>query len=347
MIDYKKSIILESSRIIDALSAINFSSIRMALVCDKDMRLSGVITDGDIRRYLIKSGSINDPIDKIINKNPTCSTIDDSREERKKLMIKKDLIGLPIIDKQRKLLAIESNNSLFYFEDSKASVLIQAGGFGKRLLPLTSDRPKPMIEIGGKPILETIISNFKNQGFKHLFISTHYMSDIIIDYFGDGSDFGVEITYINETTPLGTGGVIGSIEANNLKKNLLITNGDILTNIDFNKIILSHEFSDCDATVCSKDFKIYMPYGVFNNDEKDFNIIEKPTYSYPINTGIYVLKNTAVLKQPKNVHQNLTDIVMNLSKEGPINIFGIDDLWIDIGIKEDLDKAKSLFYEYF
>lgn len=339
-----KAILDRDSTLVSAIKAIDVLSMRIAFICDESDKLIGILTDGDIRRHLINGGSLESSVSDVMNTNPIVANINSPRDSLKKIIQDNDLIGLPLVDDDNCLMGVETLNSLFYKHNVEADVLIMAGGFGSRLMPLTSECPKPMLKVGSKPLLEIIIDQFKNQGFKNFYISTHYLAEVIKDHFGDGSSYGISIKYIYEEKPLGTGGVLSLIKDNELSQNLILTNGDILTNLDFIRFLKSHISSKSDVTVCVKELEHFIPYGVISRKGNDFNIDEKPTIRYQINTGIYLLKTNILNNIKKKSIFDMPNFILDMNKAGKkIDTFSMHDLWMDIGQKEDLERARRHF----
>jgi len=222
-------------------------------------------------------------------------------------------------------------------------ILIMAGGFGTRLKPLTDNCPKPMLHVGNKPILEWQIDMFSDQGFNNFFISTHYSPEKIENFFGDGSNKGINITYIHEEVPLGTGGALGLLPKNIAKKPLIVINGDILTKIDFTKVLDFHNKQELDATMCVREYEYQVPFGVIDGDGYDISgMTEKPINRFFINAGVYVINNSIIDKVEHNTHINLPTLLMQqINKGKKIMKFPIYEYWLDIGRMGDFERAQA------
>lgn len=330
-----EQLINESESLKSCMNQIEQSSIKVLIVITKELKVVGSISDGDIRRYIIKSNkSIEESkVNDAMNPNPVV-IFDDNNAEVK-------------IDEDKKLIPLVNREFVFknFYKHQESCtkevpVFIMAGGLGKRLRPYTNKIPKPMLKIADKPLLEHNIIKMKNLGFKEFYLSTHYLPNIIEEHFKDGSDLGVKISYINEETPLGTGGSLSLLPKKLLSKTLLMMNGDVFCNVDFSKLISFHNLTEADITVCTKQMEHYIPYGVI--DEKDNQYLsseEKPTLTYNINTGIYVL-NLAELKISKQKIDmpNLVELARNQGKK--INVFKTFAYWLDIGTEQDYIKAQ-------
>lgn len=291
--NYYNSILIDCSETLTkALKVIDDNSMGIAIVVDNNKKLMGTITDGDIRRALLKNYSVTDKITDIYNKH--CKYVNEkyTTEQIINVAKKNHIKILPVVNENMVVngfLQLDDNfNIINKVKDNP--VLIMAGGLGTRLKPLTDDVPKPMLKVGGKPILEIIIEQFRQKGYRNIYISVNYKSDIIKNYFRDGKDFGVNIFYIEETKRLGTAGAIKLAEKY-LNKSFVI-NGDILTNINFDDIMEFHNNNNFDITIASRNYEMQVPYGVLNTtDNVVTSIEEKPVINFDVNGGIYVLKS--------------------------------------------------------
>ena len=238
-----------------------------------------------------------------------------------------------------KILDLSKNNSILPID-----CVIMAGGRGKRLSPLTDLNPKPMLKISDKPLLEHIIDYLIKFGIRRIFLSVNYLSDKIIKYFGDGKNKGIEIIYIHENNPLGTAGSLSLIKSK-ITNHLLLLNGDILTNVNLEKLYLSLIKSNSDMIISSKDYTVDIPYAVFDL-KNDFvkRLSEKPKYQYMTNAGVYMFKKEIIDLIPINEFFNMTDLIsLMLDKKLKIKHQKIDGFWIDIGNPKDYKSAQDLF----
>tara|TARA_B100001059_G_C17560635_1_gene439895 strand:- start:62 stop:733 length:672 start_codon:yes stop_codon:yes gene_type:complete len=218
-----------------------------------------------------------------------------------------------------------------------------AGGFGKRLKPITNKTPKPLLKIGSKSVLEVLIKKLINLGFFEFYLSVHYKHEMIKKYFGDGKKFGCKIDYLYEDSPLGTAGSLGLLSHFKVGENLLILNSDLVTNVNFIELFKFHDFHQNDATMCVKQYSHTVPYGIVNHSNfKLKEIIEKPKYNFFINCGIYILSSKIVNKIKKPKYIDMPELLFKCSKNKKILIFPIHENWIDIGSIDDYKKAKSL-----
>ena len=222
-------------------------------------------------------------------------------------------------------------------------VLLMVGGFGKRLLPLTKNTPKPLLKVGRKPLLEFIVEQLSEYGFHKICMATHYKGDLIRSYFGDGKTWKVNISYIEESEPLGTAGALTLIESKYLTKPILVMNGDILTRLNFRQLLEFHESHTAQATMCVRECDFQIPYGVVeSNGEQVSRIVEKPSQTYSVNAGIYVLNPSIIRNRNKSPeYYDMTDLLSEVVNSGNIvNKFPIIEYWMDIGQIEEYEKAQ-------
>lgn len=345
--DWKKVVISPDTTIKEALSVIDREALRVAIVVLECTKLVGVVTDGDIRRGILTGVELSDTVDKIMNKAPVVAQDTVSTSQLKAIMQDKQILSLPIIDENGKLVGLTTLHETLRVEKRDNPVFIMAGGFGTRLKPLTDTCPKPMLKVGGKPMLEILINNFKEHGFYKFYISTHYLPEIIHAHFGDGSDFGIEIEYVHEDSPLGTGGALSLLPSDIPKSPLIMINGDILTNVDFAKVVQFHEQSGADATMCVRDYEVKVPFGVIEGEgHKISGIVEKPTYRYFVNAGIYVISNDIIATLAKNKYLDMPTLFEQKQEEGRCVLkFPIHEYWLDIGRHDDFQKAQIDIYD--
>ena len=322
-----------------ALKIISRGAIQIAIVVDKNNKLVGTITDGDVRRGLLKGYDLNSSIKPIIFRRPTIAKENYSRDKLIKIALSKKIFQIPVIDKNYRPIGIHIFNELIIPKKKSNIAVIMAGGRGKRLKPLTNNIPKPMLKVGNKPILLTIIEKFKDNGYKKIILCVNYKSEIIKNFFGNGNKFGVEIEYVNEKKRMGTAGALSL-----LKKKLLepffVMNGDLLTNLDFEKLLDFHHSHNSKATMCVSEYNIESPYGEVKLDfEKIVSIKEKPTYKFFINAGVYVLDPKCLNLVPKKFYDMTTFFNDIISKNFKTASFPMGEYWLDIGKHNDYKKA--------
>jgi dTDP-glucose pyrophosphorylase/CBS domain-containing protein len=342
---WKNALVSKNQTIREALIIINEHPLKMVIVSDSKNILLGTLTDGDVRRSLLKGSVIDDPISVAMNKK--CFFLEDtnSAEQINEFMQIKNISTIPILDSHGKIKSIKT---LEYKEVKKKHnnpVFIMAGGFGKRLKPLTNNCPKPMLKLGDKPILEHIIQNFIDSGFEDFYISTHYMPEVIMDYFDNGNKWGVSIQYVHEENALGTGGALSLLPNEISKEPLILINGDVVTSVNFELLLKYHYEHKDDATVCVRDFEYQVPFGVIEgNGSLIKNMTEKPSKKFLVNAGVYVLNHSVVESPLHNKYIDMPTLLQNsMSNGSSVHMFPIHEYWSDIGRHDDLKKAKLKF----
>ena len=337
-----------NSTIKEALKIIDSGAIRIALVVDSDNKLLGTLSDGDIRRGLLKNLSLNDTIEDLYSKSPTIASVNDSNERIIQKAISKQVYQIPVVDDEGIVVDIVNLATLLNITKKRNRVILMAGGLGTRLRPLTQDIPKPLLKVGNKPILETIIKNFANYGFVNITISLNYKGEMIKDYFGDGSDFGVNIDYIEENMRLGTAGALSLIE-NKPNEAFFVMNADLLTDVNFSHLLDFHSFSNSDATMCVREYEYQVPYGVIEVEESNVtSIVEKPIQKFFVNAGIYVLSPKVFDYIPKNEFYDMPTLFNTfIEKEKNVISFPIHEYWLDIGRMSDFEQAQSEYFRVF
>jgi len=341
---WENVLINSSNTLRDALNIINSEALRVALVVDKKNKLQGVVADGDIRRAILRGIGLDDSIKDVMNTSPTTVTSRTGKDDIVALMRKLDLLFVPVIDNKGSLVGLETLHGVLVKKVKYNNpVFFMAGGFGTRLRPLTDTCPKPMLQIGGKPILETMIRSFIKAGFDNFYISTHYMPEQIEQHFGDGSEFGVKITYVYEETPLGTGGALGLLPSD-LPDDLplIMMNGDVLTKVDFQRLLEFHIENNADATMCVREYDYQIPYGVINGEgNKIKSMLEKPIQRFFVNAGIYVISPRIVQSVPANHHIDMPSLLeRHMNERDNILMFPIHEYWLDIGRMDDFNRAQ-------
>ena len=327
----------------EALVIIDKEALRGAIVVDKKTKLLGVVSDGDIRRGLLAGISLDDSVNKIMNCNPTVASLELNKEQLVELMESKSILSIPVINDERVVVGLRTLHDSLSKPKLNNPVFLMAGGFGTRLRPLTNNCPKPLLKVGDKPILEITLLNFIKSGFINFYISTHYMPEMIKDHFGDGSEWGVNITYIHEESPLGTGGALGLLPNDLPSLPLIMMNGDVLTNIDFQKLLSFHCNNNADATMCVREYEYQIPYGVIQGEAgKIISMVEKPTQLFHINAGIYVINPNIIEKVSSNEMIDMPTLLeLKIAEQGKVMMFPIHEYWLDIGRMEDYKKAQA------
>jgi len=346
--NYKEILLKSTSTIKEALQIIDSGAMKIALVVNEDGKLFGTLTDGDIRRGLLNNLSLDDSIKSIVFKNPTVCNIEDTKEHILEVAIKRKIYQVPIVDKEGRLVGIEEVDELLKPPIKMNKVVLMVGGLGTRLRPLTANTPKPMLKVGNKPILETIILNFKKYGFTNIILSVSYKSEIIKEYFKDGQKFGVNIEYVHENKRMGTAGALSLIR-DNLHEPFFVMNGDLLTNVNFEHMMEYHLANDAVATMGVREYEFQVPYGVvYVEKENILSIEEKPIHKFFVNAGVYILSQDALKYIPNNEFYDMPTLFEELIKNKERNIsFPIYEYWLDIGRMEEFEKANNEYNKVF
>jgi len=340
--DWRNVVVAPSVSVKEALQRLDKEGLRIVLVCDDSMKLLGVVTDGDIRRSLLKGVGLENEVQTIMNKSPTTVANNLSRKDAIALMQSKSILAVPVLDEER-LVGLQTLQQAKSTQQYDNPVFIMAGGFGTRLRPLTDDTPKPMLKVGERPILETLILNFIKSGFSNFYISTHYLPNVIKDYFGNGSKWNVNITYVHEENPLGTGGALGLLPENTPDLPLIMVNGDVLTSVDFERVLDFHVQNDALATMCVREYDYQIPYGVIVGDgERIISMEEKPVQRFFVNAGIYVIDPEVFKTVDKNRRIDMPTLLQKyLDENRDVLMFPIHEYWLDIGRMDDFKRAQT------
>ncbi|WP_034445901.1 nucleotidyltransferase family protein [Butyrivibrio sp. AE2032] len=350
MDDWEKCLIDYDATIMDVTKKIDESGRQVAIIVDDSRHLIGIITDGDIRRAIIKGVDFNNKARDIMTPNPICIRPGASYKEAKRLIKNNIIHQLPIVDENGVLVGVTSFAEVISSAPIKTNeVVIMAGGLGTRLKEYTTNCPKPLLTVGDKPILETIIENFKEFGFNNFSISVNYKSSMIEEYFGDGTKYDVNVRYLHEDKRLGTAGALSLLEEDQIKEPVIVINGDILTQIDIDAMIRYHEKEKSVATMASRRIINTIPYGVIRTAGNEITeIAEKPQKEYMVNAGIYILSAEAIKEIPTDTYYDMTSLFQTLIKAGKKTVmFPTHEYWIDIGHIEDFKQAQEDYEKVF
>lgn len=331
-----------------AISAIDLSEAKIAIVVDEERRLLGTVTDGDIRRGILRGVSLDDSVTAVMNAKPTVAKASLSRQQVEALMRREHFRQMPTVDEDGRVVRIDILAAPHAYGKRDNVVVIMAGGLGARLGPLTADRPKPLLKVGGRPILESIVKSFTDYGFNRFFISVNYKREMVESHFGDGSQWGASIQYLREDQPLGTAGAL-SLLPEEPSSPLILMNGDILTNVNFDSLLTYHTEHGAAATVGVREFGLPVPYGVIDVEgDRLVGIREKPVFQLLVNAGIYVLEPEALRMVPKGVRFDMPQVFNALVRANRhVSVFPIREYWIDIGHMQDFERANGEFESVF
>ena len=331
-----------------AMECVDRGACGIALVVDKERRLLGTITDGDVRRAILAGRDLELPISELLGRKisskypkPVTAKLGEKREKLLELLHQNVLRQLPVLDDDDRVVDLVMLDDLIPKQDLPLQAVIMAGGMGTRLRPLTDDLPKPMLPVGGKPLMELVIEQLRQVGIRRVNVTTHYKPEKISDHFGDGSAYGVELNYVNEDKPLGTGGALGLMDAP--KGPMLVINGDILTQIDFRAMLAYHRENRADMTVAVRQYDIKVPYGVIECEgTRVCTLKEKPQMHFLVNAGIYMLEPKVYEFIPSGEHLNMTDLIQRLlDSDHTVVSFPIIEYWLDIGQLADYKQAQN------
>lgn len=347
MIDWKAVCVEPATSMQDALKVIDQGRLQIALVTDPNFRLLGTVTDGDIRRALIRGEGLDTPVQSFMNATPVTGFVAEDPAGWQRAMQRHSLQHIPILDVAGCVVDLIR---LTQPEEPQRSnlVVLMAGGMGTRLRPLTNTQPKPLLRVGNKPILETIVENFAAHGFKRFALCINYKGEMIRDHFGNGSALGVDVRYIEEGDPLGTAGAL-SLLPYVPDEPFFAMNGDVLTKVDFVRLLEFHKRQQVMATMCVRDFYYQVPYGVVRLTGHRIEAIqEKPVDHYHVNAGIYVLEPDVLKIIPKGQYFDMPMLFQALlDQNAPTGSFPLRDYWIDIGQMDQFQKAEHEFNEHF
>lgn len=340
--------LIPKSSIREALKIIDSGAMQIAIVVDQDNRLIGTLTDGDIRRGLLNNLGLDNTIESIIFRTPTIAMLSDTKEEILKKALAKKLHQIPIVDDENRVIGIKEIDELVRPHTKLNRVVLMVGGLGTRLYPLTETTPKPMLKVGNKPILQTIVEKFAEYGFINIVMCVNYKSHIIEDYFGDGSAFGVNIEYILEEQRMGTAGAL-SLLRSVPKEPFFVMNGDLLTNVNFEHFLDYHTSQKAVATMGVREYDFQVPYGVVNIDEgKITSIIEKPVHKFFVSAGIYMLSSEVIDHIPKNIFFDMPTLFEKLISLNKSTVsFPIHEYWLDIGRMDEYEQANNEYHGVF
>jgi dTDP-glucose pyrophosphorylase len=325
-----------------ALEVIDRGACGIALVVDGDGRLVGTLTDGDVRRGLLRGAMLDSVVEPLIHRD--FASVDEraGRAEVLDMMRARSLQQIPILDQVGRLVGLHLMREIIGAVERPNWAVIMAGGRGERLRPLTDSIPKPMVRVAGRPILERLVLHLAGFGVRRIFISVNYLADVIERFFGDGSTHGCRIEYLRELQPLGTGGALSLLPCPPADP-LLVLNGDLVTQCDFGRMLSFHVDGRFRATVGIHEYVHTVPYGVVETDGHRVVVQrEKPTVTWLANAGVYVLDAELLERVPKGVHFPLPALVEEcLDRQEPVGAFRIEEDWVDVGHPVELVRARG------
>lgn len=339
----------ETHTVRELMTLMDRCALGIVLVVNKQDHLEATITDGDVRRGILFGIELDQEVSELIamrkasgcKSSPITARIGTSSEELRQLMANYHVRQVPLLDEEERVVDIALESDYLVDPTPTLDGFIMAGGFGKRLMPLTENCPKPMLPVNGKPILEHLVDKLRAAGIQHVSISTHYLAESIVDHFHDGKDFGVNIEYVGEDQPLGTAGALAKAAVGDLP--LLVINGDILTSIDFRAMLDFHRENSADMTIAVQQYEVRIPYGVITTDGVEaVRIVEKPTIRNFVNAGIYLVQPSVCKMVPVDSTFDMPDLITSLiSARKRVICFPIREYWLDIGHMEQYERAST------
>jgi dTDP-glucose pyrophosphorylase/predicted transcriptional regulator len=343
MSDWKNMLLKKTDTMATVIKSLESEGMQIALIIDEHGKLLGTITDGDIRRALIRQQSMDTLAGEIMFEEPIVALSEDSDDTILTIMKNSSLNQIPILNADRCVVGLETLQRLLKKEKVDTPVCLMAGGFGKRLLPLTDNMPKPLLKVGSRPILETTLNQFIKAGFHNFFISIYYKADMVREYFGNGEKWGVSINYLCEKEPLGTAGALGLLPKNLPDSKIIVMNGDLITKVDFKHILQFHYEEGSVATMCVREYDFQVPYGVVKVEgSRVKSVQEKPIHSFFVNAGIYVLNSALIKHIGGNSFLDMTNFLEQQIKSGDhVSMFPMHEYWIDIGRSEEYKRANK------
>jgi len=334
----------------EALRVIDQGAAGIALVVDEVGRLLGTVTDGDIRRALLRGVHLGTSVREVMCSSPVTVPESAGEDEIIVLMLERRIRQLPVLDQWGRVVDVRLWDELMSqsYQHRNNPVVIMAGGLGLRLRPLTERMPKPLLRVGSKPILEIIVEQLRQQGFTNIILTVNYLSNLIEDYFGDGSQHGVRIAYIHEPEPLGTAGSL-YLARDLLTQTFLVMNGDILTKTNLRRFLDFHEAEENLITLGVARLEVGIRYGVVELDGSLIkHVEEKPSLNIFVNAGIYALAPEALELLPAMERCDMTDLVGRAVRRGArVGGFPIHEYWLDVGEFDDFRRAQQEFWTHF
>jgi dTDP-glucose pyrophosphorylase len=340
--DWRNVLVPADATLGEAIARIDASAHQIALIVDAHDRLLGVMTDGDVRRAILRSVPMSSPVDKVMNPTPLTAPLGTSNKQLLALMRRHVVHQMPIVNESNQVVDLALIDDLIGATEKPNWVVLMAGGLGTRLRPLTDQTPKPMLALRGKPILENILENLVGEGFRRFFLSVNYKADLIEGYFGDGGRWGASISYLREEHRLGTAGPLSLLPAAPSLP-IVVMNGDLLTHASIANLVDYHVALNSVATMAVREYDLQVPYGVVRiADERITSIEEKPVQKFLVNAGIYVLSPPALSHIPAHTFFDMPTLFDRLNAAGETTVaFPLREYWLDIGCPEDYNQANG------
>jgi dTDP-glucose pyrophosphorylase len=345
--DIAGNLIAPDAPLLAAIERMDAVRKKLLIVVDDDRRLLGTVSDGDIRRGLMRRLSMEDAVSAVMNAAPVALRLDGAEAEARVRLADRGVSLAPVLDRNDRVVGLYPD-AISAGTRRDNLVVIMAGGRGVRLAPLTQTCPKPMLKVAGRPLLETIIERLQAQGFHRFRLAVNYLAEIIENHFGDGSGMGVEIGYLREDHPRGTAGAL-SLVADPITKPMLVMNGDVLTRMAFGDLVDFHVEHRALATLCVREHTFQAPHGVAEVDGVRMTALrEKPTFRWLANAGVYCLEGSVLSRVPAEGPYDMPELLASLAAEGAmVGAYPIHEYWLDIGRPPDFESAQSDFGTVF
>lgn len=341
---WENALISAETSIREALRVIDSSATKVALVTDESRQLIGTVTDGDVRRGIIRGLDLDMPVTTVMHKKPVSARNRTSANQLLLMMKNKRIHQVPLLDDDGRVVGLVTIDDLIKEQNLDNWAVVMAGGPGKRLRPITNDVPKPLLDVGDRPLLETIVEELHLAGFRRIFLAVNYKAEMIERHFGDGSRWDVQIEYLREEKALGTAGAL-SLLPEKPTSPLVVMNGDLLTKVDFMHLLRYHENAGSMATMCVREYSFEVPFGVVRlHDTRLTGIDEKPVQTFFVNAGIYVIEPEAIEHIPEDTALDMPQLFERfIDNMLETNVFPVREYWLDVGRFDDYFKANKDF----
>lgn len=328
----------------EAIQMLERDADKICVIVDPEGRVIGTVTEGDIRRGLLKGAGIDTPVREIMNAEPAIAPLSTPREALERVRRGRNIVHIPLVDEGGRFAGLAGQRGSDISDVADFPVVLMAGGKGVRLRPLTQTTPKPMLKLGSRPILEMILAQLRDDGFRRIYLAVNYLAHVIEDHFGDGSAFGLDITYLREDKPAGTAGALSLVPPGQ-QRTLFVMNGDLLTSLSLRRVLAAHREAGCPLTVCARTHTQSVPFGVLYTDAKGrlTHVEEKPVQQFLVNAGIYALEPEVLARVPPERPLDMPELIQGLLDDGGgVNVFAMHETWLDIGRHADFQQAVDL-----
>lgn len=349
MNNWRMALVPPATPVLEVIDKLDKTALQIALVVDARDKLLGTVTDGDIRRGLLRKLPLEAAVSEVMNPRPVVAKPNTDRQHLLEMLTSNTLKHIPIVDETGCVVGLQTLDEMIQAGPARENwVVIMAGGLGTRLHPLTETTPKPLLKVGDKPILETIIENFVKQDFHRFMISVNYKAEMVKEYFGDGAPLGIDIRYLEEGKRLGTAGAL-SLFDEPTEEPIVVINGDLLTTVSFDNFLAFHTDSHSDVTIGVREYDFEVPFGVVKLDkEKVVRIDEKPVQQFLVNAGVYVFSPHVLKMVPMDRYMDMPELIDRcLDREISVAAFPIREFWLDVGRMGDLALAEREFTKIF